>query len=108
MILTLLITLIVESPIAAGYAFWRRKPLLSILVTSVCGNLITQSLLWLTLNIFFDWYLAVLILAEVLIWILEGLLFYSVPMNQLHIAQAMVVSLLMNTASLALGWFLPV
>lgn len=108
MILTLLITLIVESPIAVSYAFRRRKPLLAILGTSICGNFITQSLLWLSLNIFFDQYLAALILVEVLIWSLESLLLYFVAFNQLHITEAMLLSLLMNTASLAVGWFLPV
>ncbi|MDQ2692053.1 MAG: hypothetical protein M3Y68_08495 [Chloroflexota bacterium] len=108
MILTLLITLLVESPIAVGYALWRRKPLRLILFTSICGNLLTQSLLWLLLNFFFDQYFVVLILAEILIWILEGLLLHVVAFDQLPITEAMLLSFLMNTASIALGWFLPV
>lgn len=108
MTVTLLLTLIIECPIVAGYAIWGRKPLLPILLTSVCGNLITQSLLWLILSLFFDRYLAALIVAEIVIWILEGLLLSFVPLNQMHITQAMLLSLFMNTASLGLGWFLPV
>lgn len=108
LILTLLITIIVESPVAAIYSRWHRKPAIPILFTTVCGNLITQPLLWLALNTFFRQYLAALGLAEVLIWIAEGLLFYFVPLNQLRFIDALSLSLLMNVASLALGWYLPV
>lgn len=108
MILTLLITLIAESPIVAGYALWRGKPLLPILFTSICGNLITQSLLWLIVNIFFSQYLAALVVAEILIWVLEGFLLHFVRLNQLHMTEAMLLSLFMNMTSLCLGWFLPV
>ena len=108
MIVTLLITLIVESPVVAAYAVWRRKPALPILLTSICGNLITQSLLWLILRIFFNQYLFALIVAEFLIWILESLLLYIVRLNHLSLHEALLLSLLMNSASLASGWLLPV
>ena len=108
MIATILITLIVESPVVAIYAVRRRKPMFPILLTSVCGNLITQSLLWLILRIFFNQYLFALIVAEILIWILESLLLYVVRLNHLSLSEALLLSLLMNSASLASGWLLPV
>jgi hypothetical protein len=107
LILTVLVTLIVESTIAAVYALWRRKPLLAILCTSVGGNLITQAFLWLILHVFFSQYLVALFVAEIMIWMFEGLLLYFVPINQMQITQAMLLSFLMNSASLGLGWFLP-
>jgi hypothetical protein len=98
----------VEGLIVSGYAFWQRKPLGSILFTSVVANLITQSLLWVALNLFFQQYLIVLLIAEVLIWIIESILLYCFAANQLGMWEATFLSLFMNTASLALGWFLPV
>lgn len=87
---------------------WRGKPLAPILLTSITGNLITQSLLWIALNLFFRHYLLTLLIAEVLIWILESLLLYSVPANRLYFTDAFFLSLGMNLVSFAVGWFLPV
>ena len=97
-----------EGLIVSGYALWRRKPLGPILVTSVVANLITQSFLWTTLTLFFRDYLIVLLIAEALIWIMESILLYCFAANQLGIWEATSLSLFMNAASLALGWFLPV
>lgn len=109
MIATLLITIILEAMVVIGYCCkWRGKPLAPILLTSITGNLITQSLLWIALNLFFRHYLLTLLSAEVLIWILESLFLYSVPANRLRISDAMILSLSMNVMSFALGWFLPV
>ncbi len=108
MISTLIITIFVEGLIVSGYALWRRKPLGPILFTSVVANLITQSLLWAVLNLFFQHYLVVLLISEVLIWIIESILLFRFAANQLGMWEATLLSLFMNTASLALGWFLPV
>lgn len=97
-----------EGLIVSVYAIWRRKPPRPILVTSVVANLITQSLLWVALNLFFQHYLIVLLITEVLIWIIESILLVRFTANQLGIRDAILLSLLMNTASLAFGWFLPV
>ncbi len=85
----------------------RGKPLRPILLTSIAGNIITQSILWLVLNIFFRHYLTALLVTEFLIWLLESLFLYSVPANRLRISDAMILSLSMNLMSFALGWFLP-
>jgi hypothetical protein len=67
----------------------------------------TQSFLWVVLNIFFQHYLIVLIMAEILIWIMESVLLYSVAANRLRFTDAILLSLSMNLVSLTLGWFLP-
>jgi hypothetical protein len=90
-----------------GYSLWRKKPAGAILITGVFANLITQSFLWVVLNLFFPHYLITLFLAEILIWMIESLLLYSVPANRLRLADAILLSLSMNLASFALGWFLP-
>ena len=108
MIVTLFITLLLESAIVLAYSFWRKKPVHPILATSICGNLITQSLLWVALNLFFQNYLATLFISEILIWIAESFLLYSVPANHLSFKAASLLSLAMNLSSFVLGWFLPV
>ena len=108
MIPTLLITLVIESIVVLGYAVWQKKPIRHLLFTSICGNLITQSLLRVLLNLFFRNYLVTLLVAELLIWILESLLLYFLPWNQLRFKEAILLSLGMNVSSFVLGWFLPV
>ena len=108
MTLTLIVTTLVEGIIVSGYSLWRRKPLGPILFTSVLANLITQSLLWIVLNFFFRHYLVSLIAAEITIWIVESLLLYLIPANQLRLQEATFLSFFMNLTSFVLGWFLPI
>ena len=108
MIGTLFITIIAEGAVVTGYAIWRQKPLQPNLGTSVCINLITQSLLWVALSLFFQHYLIALLIAELLIWMMESVLLYTLPANRLRFSEAIFLSLSMNLASFALGWFLPV
>jgi hypothetical protein len=100
-------TILVEGAVGLGYALWHKKPVGAILITSVIANLITQSLLWIALLIFFQHYLAALWIAEVLIWALESLLFHALRSNQLSLREALFLSLVMNLSSFGLGWFLP-
>jgi hypothetical protein len=104
---TLLITILTESVILLGYALWRRNPVLALLLTGICINILTQSLLWIGLNVFYRDYLAALIVGEVLIWGLESAVLYAIPANQLPLTDAILLGLVMNLASFALGWFLP-
>ena len=90
-----------------GYSLWRRKPLYPILITSVCANLLTQSFLWIVLNLFFKHYLIALLVAEILIWTAESFFLYSVPANRLRFVDAVLLGLSMNLMSFALGLFLP-
>jgi hypothetical protein len=105
---TLFITILIESIVVIGYSHWREKPLGPILITSIGGNLLTQSLLWVALNLFFQNYLLTLLVAEIFIWIIETILLYSIPANQLSFKEASLLSLGMNALSFAVGWLLPV
>lgn len=108
MIATLLPTLLIEGLVAAVYARWQGKPIVSILLTASLANLLTQSLLWLALIVFYRAYLPTLFLAEVGIWLLEGLALRIIPANRLSWREALILSLGMNLASFGVGWFLPV
>jgi hypothetical protein len=108
LIVTLLITIFTESIVIIGYSHWREKRLAPILITSITGNLLTQSLLWIALNLFFQNYLLALLIAEIFIWIIETVLLYSIPANELSLGEASLLSLGMNALSVAVGWLLPV
>ena len=108
LILTLVITVMVEGAVALGYSIWRKKPIRPILFTSIIANLITQSLLWIVLNLFFRHYLLTLLIAEIFIWIVESASLSYISANRLPLADAMFLSLNINLASFAIGWFLPV
>jgi hypothetical protein len=107
LISTLLITIIIESAVVVGYSLLRKNPIQPILCTSLCANLITQSLLWIALNVFFRYYLIALLIGEIAIWVIESFLLYFVPANRLGFIEATLLSLSMNLASFALGWSMP-
>jgi hypothetical protein len=108
LIATLFLTLLLEGTVVFGYCVWRKRPLQPLLFSSICINLLTQSLLWIVLNLFFRQYLVTLILAEVFIWVSEGLLLHAIPANRLQLVTAFSLSLGMNLSSFGIGWFLPV
>jgi len=108
LIVILAITIVVEGAVVAGYSIRWKKPFRSLLFTSIGVNLITQPFLWIVLTLFFRHYLIALLVAEILIWISESVLLYSVPTNQLGVPDAVLLSLSMNLASFALGWLLPI
>jgi hypothetical protein len=98
----------VEGAVALGYSIWRKKPIRPILFTSMIANLITQSLLSIVLNLFFRHYLLTLLIAEIFIWMVESVLLSYMSANRLSLTEAMFLSLNMNLASFAFGWYLPV
>ena len=108
MIVTLFVTIIIEGFVVIGYSHWGKKPVKPILLTSLFGNLVTQSLLWLLLYLLFRHYLVTLLIAEILIWTIESLLLYFIRSNHLNLREATLLSLGMNAASFLLGWFLPI
>ncbi len=108
MISTLLPTLLMEGLVAAAYARWRRKPLVSILLTASLANLLTQPLLWLALTAFYRAYLPTLFLSEAIIWLMEAAILRLVPANRLAWGEAIFLGLGMNLVSFGIGWFLPV
>jgi hypothetical protein len=108
LITTLFITIFTEGGIVSSYSLWRKKPLGPILLTSIVANVVTQSFLWVVLNLFFQHYLITLVIAETVVWMIESLLLYRFPANQLTLQEATLLSLSMNLTSFVLGWFLPV
>ena len=108
MIRTLTITILIEWVICLLYAVQRKKPIWPILFTSLPVNIITQALLSLALSLFFQHYLATLLIAEILIWLMEALLYYGLRWNQLSKGEAVFLSFITNLSSFGIGWFLPV
>ena len=108
MILTLLVTLLVEGAVVLIYSALRRRSAGDLLQVSFIVNVFTQVILWITLRIFFRYYLTALIVAEILIWLVESILIYRLSMGQLSPSHAVILSLWMNLASFGIGWFLPV
>jgi hypothetical protein len=108
MIQTLAITIILEGFVCFLYAVRQRKPVRPILLTSVLANLITQSLLWIALNLFYQHYLVTLLVAEIFIWAMESYLLFCFRFNQLKVPESLFLSLLMNLSSFGIGWFLPI
>ena len=106
--ITLSMTIFAESLVVLGYCFWRKKPVRSILATSICANLVTQLFLWKLLNLFFQQYIIILLIAEIFIWMIEGVALYIVPTNRLGWRDVLLLSLSMNLVSFVLGWFLPI
>lgn len=106
--ITLSMTIFAESLVGLGYCFWRKKPVRSILATSICANLVTQLFLWELLNLFFQQYIIILLIAEIFIWMIEGVVLYIVPTNRLGWRDVLLLSLSMNLVSFVLGWFLPI
>ena len=108
MIITFSITIIIESIVASSYAVFYKKPILHLLFSCLLANLITQPLLWLVLQVFIRNYLVALIIAEFWIWVIEGVILFLYPYNRLRLRDALGLSLAMNLASFAAGWFLPI
>ncbi|MDO8755236.1 MAG: hypothetical protein Q7J80_15170 [Anaerolineales bacterium] len=108
MIETLAVTILVEGVIGLAYSLLQKRSPGPILVTSFIANLITQSLLWMALNIFFQHYLIALWIAEFFIWLVESVLFFVFRWNQLTFRESLFLSLLMNLSSFGIGWLLPV
>jgi membrane-associated PAP2 superfamily phosphatase len=105
---SLLFTIFIEGLVVLGYSAWRKKPAGRLLLVSILANLLTQSLLGLALNLFWEHYLTALLTAEIFIWLIEGLIFYRWPGSRLTRTEAVLLSLGMNLASFGLGWSLPV
>lgn len=108
MISTLLVTVLIEGIVVLAYARLKQLPAGGLLRASLIVNVITQSLLWISLAIFFRHYLTALLTGEVIIWLAESLLMQRLSGNQLTWRQSVVLSLCMNLSSFGLGWLLPI
>jgi hypothetical protein len=105
---TLLLSILIEGIIVAGYSLWRRRPLWRLLLALLAANILTQLLLWIALDLIPGRYLATLFGAESLIWLIEGVCLYIFPGTQIKLGDALGLSLIMNLASFGVGWFLPI
>lgn len=108
MILTLLVTILIEGIVVCGFALWQKKPIGHILLASIIGNILTQSMLWGVLKLFPYNYLPTLLSMEFFIWLIESAILRYFPVTQLNWREALALSLGMNLASFGIGWFLPV
>lgn len=107
MIVTLAFTILIEATLVIAYSFWNRKPFFPILSVSIVANLITQSLLWAAVLIFYENYRLVLGIMEILVWFLECQFFYRIRAVGLKFSEATFLSLVINLFSFGVGWFLP-
>src|SRR5687767_11691971 len=104
---TLAITIVMEGIACSVYSIWRKKPIRPILLSSLLGNIVTQSLLWLALTLFFQHYLVTLLISEILICLMEAMLYHGVRWNNLSMGDALFLSFITNLSSFAIGWFMP-
>jgi hypothetical protein len=107
-IVTLILTILIEEIIASGFALWRKKPTGRILAVSIFANILTQSLLWGALKLFPHAYLLTLFTMELFIWLIESAILRYFPFTRLTWREALLLSLGMNLASFGTGWFLPI
>lgn len=107
MILTLPVTILIEGMVILVYGAVRKKPVGTLLFASAIINMLTQVLLWVTLGIFFREYLAALLAAEGVIWLVESLCMLHMTKGGLDLKSAFALSFCMNAASFGAGWFLP-
>jgi hypothetical protein len=107
-IATLLITIGIEGTVCTGYALRYKKPLGALLLSCLVVNLVTQPILWIVLNAFFQHYLPALFATEIAVLGIEAVLLYLIPFNKLRWRDALILSVTMNLASFIAGWFLPV
>lgn len=77
------------------------------MLTTLAGNILTQAGLWILLMLIWQPYWPIFLVAEVVIWIVEGLLM-ALPANHLTLVEAMRLSLWMNLVSFGVGLVLPV
>ncbi len=107
MLLSLGLTLALESLVALAWSRIKKKPALSIPLTGLAANLLTQLALWAALGLLVRPYWAILLPAEIAIWLVEGLILAAPPCNHLRLAEALRLSLWMNLVSFGVGLMMP-
>lgn len=107
MIRTLLVTILIEGSVVLLFCAIKKKPVGSTLLASLVVNLFTQTILWVWLGIFHRFYIAALLIAEIFVWVIEGLLMSKISSGRLNYQDAFGLSFYMNLASFGIGLFLP-
>lgn len=108
MIHSLLFTILIEGMVVLGYSILAKRPAGLLLWASLVVNVFTQSLLWISLQLFFRYYLLTLFVAEILIWLIESFLLQRLSNGKLNLRDACILSFCMNASSFGIGWFLPI
>ncbi len=104
----LIITLVVELLLGAGYVLWKKRSASVTLTVILLLNLITQPVLWVSLSSFSGIYPVFPILfAEGVVWLVEAVGLYLSQRNSMRFQEALWVSLVLNTASFIVGSLLP-
>jgi hypothetical protein len=104
----LIITLVVELLLGAGYALWKKRSVSIILTVILLLNLITQPVLWISISGFSGFNPAGLILfAEGVVWLVEAGVLYLSQRSSMRFQEAVWVSLALNSASFVIGGLLP-
>jgi len=105
---SLLFTILIEGTVVLGYSILAKRPAGPLLWASFVVNIFTQSLLWISLQLFFRHYLVTLFVAEILIWLIESFLLQRLSNGKLNLRDACTLSFCMNASSFGIGWFLPI
>ncbi|WKZ48185.1 MAG: hypothetical protein QY306_02315 [Anaerolineales bacterium] len=105
---SLIFTILIEGTVVLGYSILAKRPASPLLWASLVVNIFTQSLLWISLQLFFRYYLATLFVAEILIWLIESFLLQRLSNGKLNLRDACALSFCMNASSFGIGWFLPI
>lgn len=105
----LIITLVVELLLGAGYALWKKRSASIILTVILLLNLITQPVLWISLSGYSGLYPAMMLLfAEGVVWLVEAGGLYLSQRNSMKFREALWVSYTLNATSYVVGNMLPI
>ncbi|MCE5258711.1 MAG: hypothetical protein LLG44_06555 [Chloroflexi bacterium] len=108
-IAALLLSLLLETALALGYALWQKRPRRSFILTAVIGNIITLPIVWLLAGFGYMFGgpsagLVLLAVGEVCAVFLEALLYKLVAKERF--GWALLLSLVANTVSYTVGLLL--
>ncbi len=106
--LSLPAVIVVEVALAAIYAFWRRRSVLTLATIVLLINILTTPALWLVLvsGVGSPDFLASIFM-QIFIWLVEGLLLFLTKRKSIPFPEAMGLSLVLNLASFLIGLVLP-
>jgi hypothetical protein len=100
----LIITLVVELLLGAGYVLWKKRSASIILTVILLLNLITQPVLWITISGFSGMNPVFLTLfAEVAVWLVEAGGLYLSQRSTMRFQEALWVSFALNATSFVAG-----
>lgn len=107
--ISLPVTLAVEAILALVYAGLKQRRWLTLLTVVFLANLVTQPCFALLLNLVDTSYILTLTLAgEILIWFVEAAILHLALRKTLSVREALLLSLLLNASSFAVGLLLPI